>query len=207
LPLFCRCSARLQLGAVSVAFDFIAQAGCSNIQTRPFQEEHEMPAKSRIALLAAVTAMLCFAAVSRSSIASPADPSEEAQIRAVLDMQTAAWNRGDIDTFMTSYWKSEQTEFLGASGIAHGWQSVLDRYHHSYPDRKSMGTVSFSDLEVHLTCADAAYVVGKFHLVREADQPSGVFSLDFRKFPEGWRIVLDHTTAFPAAAVVPASSH
>jgi ketosteroid isomerase-like protein len=176
------------------------------IHIRPIQEEHEMPAKSRIALLAAAAVLICAAAASRSSIASPANHSDEAEIRAVLDMQTAAWNRGDIDTFMTSYWNSEQTEFLGASGIARGWQAVLDRYHHSYPDRKSMGTVSFSDLEIHLTCADAAYVVGKFHLVREADQPSGVFSLDFRKFPEGWRIVLDHTTAFPTAVVVPATS-
>jgi ketosteroid isomerase-like protein len=166
-----------------------------------------MSAKSRIVVLAALASAICLAAISRTSVASRANPSDQAEIRAVLDMQTAAWNRGDIDTFMTSYWNSEQTEFLGASGIAHGWQAVLDRYHHSYPDRKSMGTVSFSDLEVHLTCADAAYVVGKFHLVREADQPSGVFSLDFRKFPEGWRIVLDHTTAFPTAAVVPAASH
>ena len=168
-----------------------------------------MSLKSRIALLAVILGVLiCAAVLSRPSTASSADPSDESQIRAVLDMQTTAWNRGDIDTFMTGYWNSEQTEFIGANGIAHGWQAVLDRYHHSYPDRKAMGTLAFSDLEVHLTCADAAYVVGKFHLVRESDQPSGVFSLDFRKFPEGWRIVLDHTTGFPApAAVVPAASH
>lgn len=166
-----------------------------------------MPAKSRIAVLAAAAMTICLILASRPSTATRADSSDEAQIRAVLDMQTSAWNRGDIDAFMTSYWKSEQTEFLGANGIAHGWQAVLDRYHRSYPDRKTMGTVSFSDLEIHLTCADAAYVVGKFHLVRESDQPSGVFSLDFRRFTEGWRIVLDHTTAFPAAAVVPAASH
>jgi len=167
-----------------------------------------MSLKSRIALLAVILGVLiCAAVLSRPSTASSADPSDESQIRAVLDMQTTAWNRGDIDTFMTGYWNSEQTEFIGANGIAHGWQAVLDRYHHSYPDRKAMGTLAFSDLEVHLTCADAAYAVGIFHLIREADQPSGVFSLDLRKFPEGWRIVLDHTTAFPAAAVVPATSH
>jgi hypothetical protein len=166
-----------------------------------------MSTKSRVVRLAAVALTICLAVVSRSSIASPAAPSEESQIRAVLDMQTTAWNRGDIDTFMTGYWHSEETEFLGANGIARGWQAVLDRYRHSYPDRKTMGTLSFSDLEVHFTCADAAYVVGKFHLVRDSDQPSGVFSLDFRNFPEGWRIVLDHTTAFPTAAVVPATSH
>ena len=166
-----------------------------------------MHAKSSIALSLAVAAIIGLAVASRSYTASPPDSSDESQIRAVLEMQTAAWNRGDIDTFMTSYWKSDQTEFLGANGIARGWQAVLDRYHRSYPDRQSMGTVSFSDLEIHVTCADAAYVVGKFHLLRETDQPSGVFSLDFRKFREGWRIVLDHTTAFPNAAVVPATSH
>jgi ketosteroid isomerase-like protein len=196
----------LTLNLNSESWSFVGSLH-EQIHIYPTQEEHKMPAKFRIVLVTAVAATICLAVVSRSSIASPADSSDESQIRAVLEMQTAAWNRGDIDTFMTSYWKSEQTEFLGAAGIAHGWQAVLDRYHHSYPDRKSMGTVSFSDLEVHLTCADAAYVVGKFHLVREADQPSGVFSLDFRKFSEGWRIVLDHTTAFPTAAVVPAASH
>jgi ketosteroid isomerase-like protein len=175
------------------------------MQFRRIPEEPKMPAKFRLALFAgAVTAIIFFAAVSHST---PASPSDESQIRAVLDMQTAAWNRGDIDTFMTGYWNSEQTEFLGASGIARGWQAVLDRYHQHYPDRKSMGTLSFSDLEVHLICPDAAYAVGEFHLVREVDQPSGVFSLNFRKFPEGWRIVLDHSTAFPAAAVIPATSH
>jgi ketosteroid isomerase-like protein len=174
------------------------------IRFRPVWEEHVMPAKFRIALIVALAVAIFLAVASHSSIASPANPSDEAAIRAVLDTQAAAWNRGDVDTFMSSYWNSDQTEFLGASGIVRGWQAVLDRYHQSYPDRKSMGTLSFSDLEIHLTCADAAFVVGKFHLVREADQPSGVFSLDFRKFPEGWRIVLDHTTAFPATTAAPA---
>jgi hypothetical protein len=73
---------------------------------RATQQEHRMPAKSRIALLTALAVLISAAATSRSSSASPANPSDEAAIRAVLDMQTAAWNRGDIDTFMTSYWNS-----------------------------------------------------------------------------------------------------
>ena len=98
-----------------------------------------MPAKFRVALLFAVAVAVSLAFASHSSVAAPADSSAEAQIRAVLDMQTAAWNRGDIDTFMTSYWKSDQTLFMGSSGIARGYQAVLDRYRHAYPDRKSMG--------------------------------------------------------------------
>ena len=123
----------------------------------------------------------------------PAHP--EAAIRAVLDGQVAAWNRGDVDAFMEGYWKSESTEFVGANGIVRGWQAVLDRYRKAYPDRQAMGTLAFSDLEVNNLCPTAALVTGRFHLQREKDQPSGVFTLVFRKFPEGWKIISDHTSA------------
>jgi len=127
-------------------------------------------------------------------------PDDAAEIRAVMEMQVAAWNRGDVDTFMTSYWKSDETLFVGASGLFRGYDAVLARYHKSYPDLKAMGHLTFSDLEVHVTCPDAAIVVGQYHLAREKDNPSGIFSLDFRKFADGWKIVLDHTTAFPQPA-------
>ena len=123
---------------------------------------------------------------------------EESQIRAVLDAQAAAWNRGDVDSFMTAYWKSGDTLFVGANGVARGYQAVLDRYHKAYPDQQAMGRLTFSNMEVHVECADTATVLGQFHLQRENDNPAGVFTLNMRKFPEGWRIVLDHTTAFPA---------
>jgi ketosteroid isomerase-like protein len=126
----------------------------------------------------------------------------EAQIRAVLDMQSAAWNRGDIDTFMTGYWKSEETEFVGASGITRGWQAVLERYRLNYPDPKAMGRLTFSNLEVHIVCRDSAFVIGVFKLEREKDQPTGVFTLNFRNFREGWRIVADHTTGYPASTSI-----
>lgn len=126
-------------------------------------------------------------------------PDAETEIRALLKEQAAAWNRGDIDSFMTSYWKSDQTLFVGATGLVRGWQAVLDRYHRVYPDRKAMGQLTFSNLEVHSYCSDAALVVGNYHLERENDHPEGVFTLDLRKFPEGWRIVADHTTAFRTA--------
>ena len=144
-------------------------------------------------------AVLFFLAVSPFPRPAPlAHTTPGAEIRAVLDAQTAAWNRGDIDAFMTGYWKSDETEFIGSAGITRGWQSVLDRYRRNYPDTKAMGQLSFGNLEIHITCPDAAYVISEFHLVREKDNPSGVFTLNFKKFAEGWRIVADHTTAYPA---------
>jgi ketosteroid isomerase-like protein len=158
---------------------------------------------SRLVVIVGVL-VLIFGLASRAP-SSASDASEQAQIRTLLQNQTEAWNRGDIDGFMVGYWKSDETAFVGASGMTRGWQSVLDRYKKSYPDRKAMGQLTFSALEIHLVCADAAFAIGKFQLERENDEPAGIFTLNFRKFPEGWRIVADHTTAFVAPG--PSTAH
>lgn len=122
----------------------------------------------------------------------------EGAIREVLDKQVAAWNRGDIDGFMEGYWKSEKLTFVTASGISRGWENVIQRYRRGYPDRKAMGTLSFSDLEITVLSRDSAMVLGHWQLQRDADQPEGHFTLVLRKFAEGWRVVHDHTTALAA---------
>ena len=157
----------------------------------------------RANLLLVLSMLVCAGAIARADAAP--DVTAEAQIRALLEAQTLAWNQGDVEGFMAGYWKSEGTEFVGASGVARGWQAVLDRYREGYPDRKAMGRLTFSNLEVHVVCPEAAFAIGQFQLEREKDKPAGVFTLNFRKFPEGWRIVADHTTAFPAPAA--ASAH
>lgn len=150
----------------------------------------------RIAAIGLVAAALAMGA--SSWLRAARESTEEADIRAVLDMQTAAWNRGDVEAFMAGYWKSDETRFVSASGISRGWQALLERYRRTYPDRKAMGRLSFSNLEIHMVCSEAALVIGEFHLEREVDHPAGVFSLYFKKSAEGWRIIADHTTAFPA---------
>jgi ketosteroid isomerase-like protein len=74
---------------------------------------------------------------------------------------------------------------------------VLARYKKNYPDRGAMGTLDFSNLEFRFLGPDAALVLGHWHLKREKDEPGGVFSLVFQRFPEGWRIIHDHTSASP----------
>src|SRR6202167_1854328 len=103
-------------------------------------------------------------------------------LRALLTEQSADWNRGDIDAFMRGYWKSEQTTFSGTSGIARGWQTVLDHYHKNYPDRAAMGHLDFSKLEITPLGNDAALILGRWHLNRDAGPVGGVFTLVARKF-------------------------
>lgn len=120
-------------------------------------------------------------------------------IKRVLAGQAAAWNQGDIPGFMGGYWRSKYTEFENDSGIFQGWDDVLKRYENAYPTRAAMGQLTFSGLEIHILCRNSAYVIGKYRLDREKDHPEGVFTLIFRKFDDGWKIVNDHTTAFRAS--------
>ena len=123
-----------------------------------------------------------------------------AAVRAVLDAQVAAWNQGDIDTFMDGYKKSDATAFVDSNGIVRGWQAVLDRYHKSYPNAQAMGTLNFYDLEITVLSPTAALVMGHWQLQRQLGKPGGVFTLVFRKFPEGWRIINDHTSVVAGGA-------
>lgn len=116
-------------------------------------------------------------------------------VRQVLARQTAAWNRGDIRDFMQGYWNSPSLEFVGAAGVTRGWQATLDHYRASYPNAAAMGHLTFSQLEVEPLCDEAALVIGRFQLDRAHDHPHGYFTLVFRHFSEGWRIISDHTTA------------
>ena len=118
----------------------------------------------------------------------------ETQIRSMLDAQASAWNRGDIDGYMDGYARGDATEFVSGDTVTRGWQTVRDRYAKKYDSREKMGTLTFSEVVVRPLGDDAAFVTGCWQLAREADQPHGCFTLLFRRLPEGWRIVHDHTS-------------
>ena len=120
-----------------------------------------------------------------------------AEIQSVLTAQQDAWNRGDIDAFMNGYARSASTVFVSEDEVRRGWETVRDRYRVKYSDRAKMGTLSFSDIEVTMLSPDAAVVLGRWRLKRANDEPHGRFTLIFKRLPEGWRIIHDHTSAAP----------
>ena len=132
---------------------------------------------------------------STSLSAQSSRPDITLEISAVLKMQQDAWNRGDIDAFMNGYSRSDETLFVSGDDVTRGWQKVLDRYKKKYSDRAKMGTLTFSNLEITPLSNDSAVALGSWKLNRANDQPHGRFTLIFRRLPEGWRIVHDHTSA------------
>jgi len=138
--------------------------------------------------------VLTLSATNLSAQTNKRDGQISAEIRRVMNEQTAAWNAGDIEGFMRGYWNSPDLIFVSGENVTKGWQPTIDRYKKRYDTRAKMGTLTFSDLEIEVLSKDAAKVLGSWALAREKDNPKGKFTLIFRKFKDGWKIVHDHTS-------------
>ena len=121
--------------------------------------------------------------------------SDNDMIRGLLNQQVKDWNNGDIDSFMNVYWKSEDLTFSSSGKTTRGWTATLDGYKSRYPDRQTMGKLSFSMLEFERLDKNAIQVLGTWKLKRESDPISGRFTLILRQIGGQWRIVHDHTSA------------
>lgn len=121
---------------------------------------------------------------------------QSSPIQQVLNQQQADWNRHDLEAFMSGYWNSPSLTFFGAKKTS-GWQATLDRYRKSYQSEgHEMGKLEFSDLQIEELAPDAAFVRGRYKLtLSNGKTPHGLFTLIFRKFPDGWKIIHDHSSA------------
>jgi ketosteroid isomerase-like protein len=121
---------------------------------------------------------------------------QELNIIKVLVAQENAWNKGDIAAFASGYKDSPDTLFI-THQVYRGFAGLVDEYKHDYPNKGAMGTLAYSDLEVHPLDENFAVVIGKYHLERskkDGGNAEGLFSLVFELTDNGWKIVVDHTT-------------
>ena len=135
------------------------------------------------------------AALAVSSMGQDAGDTARVAIRKVIAEQQAAWNRQDLEGFMAGYWNSHELTFFSGAHESKGWQAALDRYKKNYQGAgHEMGKLEFANLRIEMLGPEAAFVRGEFHLaMSDGKTPHGLFTLVFRKFPEGWKIVHDHS--------------
>jgi ketosteroid isomerase-like protein len=136
------------------------------------------------------------AALSISSTGQDRDESSRKAIHQVIEDQQAAWNRHNLEAFMAGYWNSPDLTFFSGARESKGWQAALDRYRKNYQSAgHEMGTLEFTNLRVEILGPESAFVRGEFHLaMSDGKTPHGLFTLVFRKFPAGWKIVHDHSS-------------
>ena len=118
-------------------------------------------------------------------------------VRAVLDRQVADWNKGDLDGFLAGYWNSPKVVFQSGGQRYDGWEAMRDRYRRRYQaEGRAMGRLAFSGLDVEPLGPEAVLARGRWQLTMpDGSTPGGLFTVIFRKLPEGWKIVHDHTSA------------
>lgn len=128
------------------------------------------------------------------SLHSIGQSKNELAIREILNDQSAAWNRGDLDSFMNGYWENDSLMFIGKSGVTYGWNNTLNNYRKGYPDTTSMGKLSFVIISIKKLSKKYHHVVGKWHLKRSIGDLGGHFTLLFRKIDGRWVIIADHSS-------------
>ena len=127
-------------------------------------------------------------------IAASAQSKDELLIRASMAEQLRAWNAGDINGFMNTYWHDDSLMFIGKNGITYGWQNTLNNYKRGYPDTAAMGKLNFDIIQVKRLSTVYFSVVGKWHLTRSIGDIGGHFTLLFRRVKNKWVIISDHSS-------------
>lgn len=147
--------------------------------------------RGTFALLAVLLVISSLAANSKNKEAGATSGVTE-----LLSMQSDAWNKGDIDKFLTGYVNSTEISFVSAESEVWGYEALRDRYVKKYGDNKTtMGELSFGDLKIQNLGADNALCIGHWHLKRDGKDPlNGIFSLVVVRTKSGWKILHDHTS-------------
>ncbi|MDH3650523.1 MAG: nuclear transport factor 2 family protein [Saprospiraceae bacterium] len=116
------------------------------------------------------------------------------EIESLLNQQATAWNHGDIETFMHTYWHADDLQFLNASGPTYGWENTLANYHERYSDRASMGQLTFDIVKITPLSKKLCTLIGTYHLERkQMNNKEGHFLLVIQKIKGKWLIVADST--------------
>lgn len=118
--------------------------------------------------------------------------------REVISIQEDAWNRGDLEAFLSEgYLNTPTLTFFGSSDPVVGYQAVLERYRKSYQEGDAeMGELEFSQLDVVYLGDEHALGRGHWHLTfSDGSTSEGWFTLVFVETDDGWRILHDHTSS------------
>ncbi|HYU25471.1 MAG TPA: hypothetical protein VEO74_09730, partial [Thermoanaerobaculia bacterium] len=85
---------------------------------------------------------------------------DAADVRAVLEAEVAAWNRRDMQNFVSWWWMSPKFELQHGDTVVHGPEKVTEYLSKTYGNKDSPGQVAMADLRMTGTPGDTALVRG-----------------------------------------------
>lgn len=128
------------------------------------------------------------------SVFLQAQNSDILAIKRLINNQVEAWNNGIIDEFMLGYAETDSLLFIGKRGRNYGWKTTLNNYKIGYPDKASMGNLSFEELRFEKLAPKIYFVTGKWKIIRTSGNLEGWFSLIVQKIKGQWKITHDHSS-------------
>ena len=144
----------------------------------------------RTFIFSIILSLFCLSGFSQEEITKR----EKEHILSLLDKQVEAWNEGNLEKFMETYWKSDKLVFMGSRGPTYGWQATLDSYKKGYPDKTAMGHLELKILDVNKIDTKTVFLIGRFELTREIGDLAGPFTLVIQKIDGNWVIISDHSS-------------
>jgi ketosteroid isomerase-like protein len=110
-----------------------------------------------------------------------------------INAQELAWNKGNVQGFMSFYWNNDSLMFIGKKGVTYGWKNTYENYLKSYPTQVEMGKLLFEIVKMEQFNKTTIYVIGKWQLEKEKPV-GGYFTLVWKKINGKWLIFSDHTS-------------
>jgi uncharacterized protein (TIGR02246 family) len=119
----------------------------------------------------------------------------ESAIRSVFEEGCAAWNRGDLDGYLASYWDSEKTLWISSGSLTRGKTAIAAAYKRRFSTGGPMGKLSVAELEIDVLTPNDAMALGRWILDLEGTTSQGFFTVLLRKVEGAWLFVCDHASA------------
>ena len=127
--------------------------------------------------------------------APPAASDPTPAIDSMLTASAAAWNRGDLEGFMSTYLEDTTTTFLTASGLGQGYAWIRNRYAPRFEPGAARDSLRFTELRVRALGADHALATARYVLFRgDSTTATGPFTVVLRRTEAGWKMIHDHTS-------------
>ena len=115
-------------------------------------------------------------------------------ILALFESGCAAWNRGDMDGYMASYWHSDKVRWVSEGVVRYGFEAIATGFKTRFDSPDSRGLLAVADLDIQLLSESDALVFGDWIQTTPTARHHGVFTVQLKKIAGEWLIVSDHSS-------------
>jgi L-asparaginase / beta-aspartyl-peptidase len=131
---------------------------------------------------------------SDSQAAPNPNPSDYQQIYSLLMTMANKWNAHDLDGFLNVFWNSPDLLIVVEGEQMKGWADFSGTYHRGYIDRAEMGSLLPDRIQIQMVTPEVAVALDWWTMLQPRRKVLGTTTATLRKFSDGWKIVVCHTS-------------